>query len=158
MKKESKQLIMINIGFFFLFIIDRVLKWWAANLLHDISPVTFLRVFRLELYLNKGIIFSIPLSKTLIYIITVLIISIVTYYLYHAYQKRNMYLIASFSLIIIGAFSNLLDRINYGAIIDFVNLRFIPVFNFADCLIVAGVLIYIFKGLYLKENDNEKVH
>lgn len=148
----------INVGFFFLFVADRVLKWWAVNSLSDISPITFLRVFRLEFYLNEGIIFSVPLPKTLIYIITVLIISIVIYLLYEAYQMKSRTLIIGYSLVAVGAFSNLLDRINHGAIIDFINLTVLPVFNLADCLITAGAIILILKVSNRKGNNYEKVH
>jgi signal peptidase II len=158
MKEESKQLMLINIGFFFLFVIDRLLKWWALNSLSDISSITFFRIFRLELYLNEGIIFSVPLPKILIYIITVFIIGIVASFLNLAYRKINLYLISGLSLILIGAFSNLLDRINHSAIIDFVNLRFLPVFNLADCLIVTGSIIIILKLFNSSEYHDEKIH
>ncbi|MFA6272800.1 MAG: signal peptidase II [Patescibacteria group bacterium] len=158
MKRESKQLMFINIGFFFLFVTDRVLKWWAVNSLSDISPITFLRVFRLEFYLNEGIIFSVPLPKMLIYIITVLIISVVIYLLYEAYQMKNRSLIIGYSLVTVGAFSNLLDRFNYGAIIDFINLRVLPVFNLADIIITIGITVLIFNIIKIKGSSNEKVY
>ena len=148
----------INIGFFFLFVTDRVLKWWAVNSLSDISPITFLRVFRLEFYLNEGIIFSVPLPKMLIYIITVLIISVVIYLLYEAYQMKNRSLIIGYSLVTVGAFSNLLDRFNYGAIIDFINLRVLPVFNLADIIITIGITVLIFNIIKIKGSSNEKVY
>ena len=40
-----------------------------------------------------------------------------------------------------GAASNLVDRLRLGQIVDFIDLRFWPVFNLADVAIVAGVLL-----------------
>lgn len=153
MKRESKQLIIINIGFFFLFIIDRVSKWWAYNQLSENDPIHFFSILRLELYMNKGVIFSIPLYQPLIYIITIVILSVVITYLYKSYKNFNKCFIIGFSLIAIGAFSNLLDRINYGVIIDFVNLIFLPIFNLADVLIVIGTVILIIKIPHEKKNE-----
>lgn len=158
MKKESKQLIVVNIGFFFLFVLDRIVKWWALHKLSGEEPIYFLNVFRLELYMNKGVIFSIPLYEPLIYIIAIIVILGSIVFLNKAYQKKALNLIVSMSLIILGSFSNLLDRIYHGAIIDFVNLRFLPVFNLADWFIVVGAFILIFKTSLWKKKNDEKIH
>ncbi|MBU0612810.1 signal peptidase II [Patescibacteria group bacterium] len=158
MEKESRQFIVVSIGFFFLFIIDRITKWWAFHALSEEGPLNFLSVFRLELYMNEGIIFSIPLYQPLTYIVTVAIISAVAFFLFGAFKKRNMNLVISLSLIAVGSFSNFLDRIYHGAIIDFVNLRFLPVFNLADCLIIVGAIMLIFKTSSLRKKNYEKVH
>lgn len=39
-----------------------------------------------------------------------------------------------------GAAGNLVDRVRRGGVVDFIDLRFWPVFNLADVAIVAGVL------------------
>ena len=46
-------------------------------------------------------------------------------------------------LILGGAIGNWLDRMRYGAVIDFLDFRVWPVFNFADCAITIGVGLYI---------------
>lgn len=48
-------------------------------------------------------------------------------------------------LIIAGALSNIIDRIFFGCVIDFINLKFWPIFNLADSLIFIGALIIILK-------------
>lgn len=40
-----------------------------------------------------------------------------------------------------GASSNVLDRLRRGGVVDFIDLKFWPVFNLADVAIVLGVLI-----------------
>ena len=42
-----------------------------------------------------------------------------------------------------GATSNLLDRVNRGAVIDFIALGWWPAFNLADVAIVAGVVVAV---------------
>lgn len=46
-------------------------------------------------------------------------------------------------LIIGGALGNIIDRICLGEVVDFIDLRFWPVFNFADTAIVIGVILAI---------------
>ena len=52
-------------------------------------------------------------------------------------------------LILSGGISNIIDRIYFGCVIDFIDLKFWPVFNFADIYITIGVVIF-FKIFYLK--------
>ena len=46
-------------------------------------------------------------------------------------------------LIFVGAVSNLLDRLRYGAVIDYFNLSWWPVFNLADSGIVLAVIFLL---------------
>ncbi len=48
---------------------------------------------------------------------------------------------AAFALLVAGALGNALDRATRGAVVDFIHVRFWPVFNVADILVVAGVLL-----------------
>ena len=45
------------------------------------------------------------------------------------------------SLLLGGAMGNFWDRLFMGYVIDFVDLRFWPVFNIADAAIVVGVIL-----------------
>lgn len=53
----------------------------------------------------------------------------------------------SLSLILGGAIGNMIDRIFYGSVVDFLNFQFIefPVFNAADCFVTVGaVLMFVY--------------
>jgi lipoprotein signal peptidase len=52
-----------------------------------------------------------------------------------------------FSLILIlsGALSNIIDRLYFSCVTDFIDLKIWPVFNLADCFIVIGVIIILIK-------------
>lgn len=52
-------------------------------------------------------------------------------------------------LILGGAVGNWIDRVRVGAVIDFLDFRFWPVFNLADSAITAGVVLCMI--LFLKE-------
>lgn len=63
------------------------------------------------------------------------------------------------ALILGGAVGNLIDRIQYGYVIDFIHVHYAdvwhyPVFNIADCGIVIGVALMIFDMLFLEGKRN----
>jgi len=50
---------------------------------------------------------------------------------------------AGFALVVAGALGNALDRVARGHVVDFIHVRFWPVFNVADVLVVAGGLLLL---------------
>ena len=58
---------------------------------------------------------------------------------------------AALAIIAAGALGNLLDRVRFGAVVDFVRWRFHehqwPIFNVADALLAIGVAVLIFEEL-----------
>lgn len=59
----------------------------------------------------------------------------------------------AYGLVLGGAFGNLLDRLNYGKVVDFIDFRIWPVFNFADSSIVIGGILLFFLLLFKKSGD-----
>jgi signal peptidase II len=48
-----------------------------------------------------------------------------------------------FALVVAGALGNAIDRAARGHVVDFIHVRFWPVFNVADVLVVAGVAVLL---------------
>ena len=46
-----------------------------------------------------------------------------------------------YSLLALGAFSNVIDRFIYGGVIDYVQIWILPVFNVADVMIISGLSV-----------------
>ncbi|MCX7905385.1 MAG: signal peptidase II [Elusimicrobiales bacterium] len=71
------------------------------------------------------------------------------------YFKRNIRSNISFygiHFIIGGAIGNIFDRIKYGFVIDFIDLRFFPaIFNFADFFITVGIFMLVVDEFFLKK-------
>jgi len=63
------------------------------------------------------------------------------------------------TLVLGGAMGNLIDRVRVnGMVIDFIDFRIWPIFNFADSAIVCGMLVLLFHLLFHapgKEKEDE---
>lgn len=97
---------------------------------------------------NPGISFSIALPVMLFWFFWIFIISNIIYAIYS--NKFSIYKPALY-LILAGAISNILDRLYFGCVIDFINFGFWSVFNLADAFITIGVIITLYS---ITQNKN----
>ena len=137
---------------FFTFIIDRLFK---ALVLNFEGFFAIKNVLKINFYQNWGLALSIPVSPYLIYPLVILILIIVFYFFVENLKRNNYFFLWATGLIFVGAFSNLIDRLRFGYVVDYLNFigRF-PVFNLADVMIITGVgLILLAK---LKKPDRAK--
>jgi len=59
----------------------------------------------------------------------------------------------AYGLILGGAVGNLIDRVRFGWVIDFLDFRIWPVFNLADSGITIGVILFAWKILFVREKN-----
>lgn len=108
-----------------------------------------------ELVFNPGVAFSFPLPYELSVLIGVGIsLALIAYFK----QKTNQSSLAvvGFSLVIGGALGNVYDRVQYGAVVDFIHLYWYPVFNVADVAVCLGfVWILLFHNRFEKLSNHE---
>lgn len=75
---------------------------------------------------------------------SLLFLGLIIFYMYK-YKKLNI----EFAFVIGGLIGNLIDRIIYGYVIDFIGINIFkysfPIFNIADSLIVIGAILLIFR-------------
>jgi signal peptidase II len=126
---------------FIAFTIDRLTKYLFINQ-PDNSFVVFPKILIFELCKNKGMAFGFIENDILYYVLFSVISLILFYLLVDNVRKNNYYLFCCLVFIIIGAVSNLLDRIKYGGVVDFINVPFWSVFNLADIYIVIAVILW----------------
>ncbi len=115
---------------------------------------------------NKGAAFSLfsdaSDSFRSIFFITVTIVAIIVILLLIRKTQERLP-IAAFALILGGAVGNLIDRLRYGEVVDFVQWYvksyYWPSFNVADSAITIGVCLLAVDMLFQKPRDAaEKVH
>lgn len=126
------------------FIGDRILK--ALALQQFEAKSLFGELFLFNFTKNFNISFSLPLSGPILNIIIAAIILGLIYIIYKLILKEKCLSSKSLLLtfILFGAISNMADRLLYGYVIDYLELKYFTVFNLADAMISFGVISLIF--------------
>lgn len=145
MNNFTKKIIWVNLLILFLFVLDRTSKWLALNILSGNGIFLIKKITGFILERNQGIAYSITLPHTILLTVVLIIIFILMILLVKAYKRREFLIIYALSLIIVGAISNLIDRLRYDYVIDLITLTGWPVFNLADVMITAGVVLIFWK-------------
>ena len=133
----------IYVVVFFICLFDQLTKYFALKkLLYKSIPV-IKGIFHLNLTFNTGAAFGIFKGHNVFFIVFSLIIISFLALNFGAFKNRNLLSRCSVGFIIGGALGNLFDRIRYGFVIDFIDLRVWPVFNLADTAITIGIFLLI---------------
>ena len=136
---------------------DQLSKWWILNVIMvpaNTIPVT--QFFNLVLVHNRGASFGIfsdaPGWASIALIVFAIIISIVL--AIWMWQAQETLLSVALGLVIGGAIGNVIDRIRFGAVVDFLDFYaggwHWPAFNVADSAITLGVILLILDSLKTK--------
>ncbi|MCT4552698.1 MAG: signal peptidase II [Alphaproteobacteria bacterium] len=119
-------------------------------------PIT--SFFNLSLVFNKGVSFSMltnhsELGRWLLFFMSIVITIFLVLIFKEEKNKTNRILIA---LAISGALGNAIDRLRFGAVVDFLDFHAYghhwPSFNIADMLIVIGIGILVTRQIIKKDN------
>ena len=116
--------------------------------------ITFGNQEFVELYYiqNNGAAYSILQGKqTLLILFTIAVmIGIIAYVI--AFAKKTTKLeVFSLALILGGGIGNLIDRVMFGYVVDFIDTHIIPVFNVADIGITCGCILFALTILFAKK-------
>lgn len=127
--------------------------WLAIIVLIDIITKYLVRIYGVQttghfvditFTKNTGALWSLFSNVNYVNIIFILLSIIALIILYKAFEKEKEEL-TQLGMVIIsaGIIGNLIDRIIYGSVIDWINFHWWPVFNIADSSIVIGVIIVV---------------
>ena len=101
---------------------------------------------------NPYIAFGIKINPFLFWIFWIAIIIWLVFLIYRnrlpASPAGGLLNTCCLLLILSGASSNIIDRLYFGCVIDFIDLKFWPLFNLADSFIVLGAVMLIFSSSF----------
>lgn len=133
-------------------------------MLHEVYPV-IPGLFNLVYVLNPGAAFGFlaDASAAFRYVfftgITVVAAGLIVYYLVKT-NPRNLILASSLTLIFGGAIGNLIDRIRFGSVVDFLDFYLgaahWPAFNVADSAITVGAALMIWEMILHRKEKKTK--
>ena len=121
--------------------LDQLTKFLITkNFINNQSLSIIRGIFHLTLIHNRGAAFGILKNQTPLFIFTS-ILAIFLLYLNLRHHQDGKFYRFSLSLILAGASGNLIDRLFFGYVIDFLDFRIWPVFNIADSAITIGAVM-----------------
>lgn len=183
MKLSRSMLIVLLI-----FVADQVSKWWIVERVMkpealpktvDASAMPFLQwlttaqdqmvfvklhvlpFFNLVMVWNKGVSFGLfnQDSEMGPMILTVLSLAIAIGFGFWLARAKSPTLCLALSMIIGGALGNVIDRIRFGAVADFLDFHLFgyhwPAFNLADSAICIGIAILLIHSLFFDKKPKE---
>lgn len=152
MLKSDKKMIAISLAVIFFAAADRFLKVLAFN--DQAGQINLLgEILKFSYKSNYYIAFSLPLYGVwLKAAVAVIILLLFFYLLKEIISGRRLTAVCLFA-VALGAASNLFDRLKYGYVIDYLDLKYFTVFNLADIMIAAGVVGLLFTRSNKLENN-----
>lgn len=173
MKKYSISVVLLIIS-------DYLLKLLAVNLVgHNLTYFNYVQDYgsyskngpSFDPWLNLGFMmndkfafggqlfgFNFQIPMYVLIIISILAVIFLGYLLYQ--EVNNKFNLYSLSLIFLtaGAAGNLVDRILYGAVIDYIGIPFLPfvghtLFNLADALLNVGIVLLIIHMIFFDRKE-----
>jgi len=150
-------------------LLDQLSKWWILSVALpclsgppgpwcqvDSLPIEVTGFFNLVMTWNRGVSFGLFAHEAAFmpYVLIAVALAITAFMLLWLSRVDRPFMAMSIGLIIGGAVGNVVDRLRFGAVADFLDFHLFgwhwPAFNVADSGIVVGVLLIVADGLFAK--------
>lgn len=134
---------------------DQASKWWILNGLHlpELGSVALLPVLNLTMVWNQGVTFGLFHQDSAYgpWLLAAIALAVVIGLALWMRRADRGLVACALGAIAGGAVGNIIDRIRFGAVVDFIHAHAFGwswyVFNVADAAIVCGVAVLILDGL-----------
>ncbi|MFH1218112.1 MAG: signal peptidase II [Pseudomonadota bacterium] len=142
---------------------DQYTKWLVVSRFSLYETVSVIPGFFNLTYLhNTGAAFGLlananPAWRVYFFVGIACVALVFVLFAFQQYRRRGMIYLLVFSFIAGGAVGNLIDRVRYGSVVDFLDFYVAtyhwPAFNVADSAIVVGVGLFLAAGFFDRERD-----
>lgn len=146
-------------SFFSVILLDRITK--ALALSDYFSDLNIGNLISFDVVFNRGISWGFfdSASSIVFACVNVVIAVAMALLCWYAYTRaRDGLTIFGEVMVVAGAVSNMIDRVMYGAVVDFIVFQIgswsWPVFNIADSFVVVGVFLMLFTGMHDKNSSH----
>lgn len=144
-------------------LLDQVSKQLAERYLEFLQPMPLLPSFNLTLVYNQGAAFSFLSDaggwQRWLFSGLALLISLVILGWMKGLKRREKRLAIALALILGGALGNLIDRLLYGHVVDFLDVYYAdwhwPAFNIADSAITVGAVLMVVDALFGQRSSDD---
>ena len=121
------------------FILDRISKTLVLEKIPLNTSIDF-SLLSITHILNTGTVFGLLGNISWFFIIFATAVCVFLVIKYKTFENNMQPILG---LILGGALGNLVDRLLYGAVIDFIDFRFWPAFNIADSAITIAIILIL---------------
>ncbi len=140
--------------------LDQISKYFIRLYLPNIgdmwSPWTWLEPYARLLHIkNTGAAFGLFKNANAIFMILAAIVSIVIVYYYPRVPENEKWVRFALILQLSGALGNLIDRIFFGTVTDFISIGNFAIFNIADASITVGVFVLLI-AVWIQDRNEKK--
>jgi signal peptidase II len=144
-----------------IFVVDQAVKAWVLYVfqLPEKGSVLITSFFSLTMVWNPGVSLGLFQAQSASgrWALTILTLGIAGFVAWWLWREDKKPMALSLGLVLGGAAGNIVDRIVYGSVADFLHVHFFPwVFNVADAAISVGVaLLLAFSFVYERREKAE---
>lgn len=141
-----------NLVFFIITLVvlaaDQLSKLWIRSYPGQ-QPIYEAGFFRIIHIRNTGAAFGLLQDQFLLLTITafigiILVLLFVFYFSRHYPSMDSRAGRLTLGLVLGGTMGNLMDRLRFGSVTDFISVGFWPVFNIADSAVMVGVILFAY--------------
>lgn len=141
-------------------VLDQVSKWWILeSVMRPPRLIEITSFFNIVLVWNPGISFGMFRADSAEgrWALTALALAITVGLLVWMVRNTRLSVAVAIGLIVGGALGNVIDRIRFGAVVDFLDFHVSgwhwPAFNVADSAITVGAVLLIVDALFFQDRS-----
>ncbi|MDY3249243.1 MAG: signal peptidase II [Candidatus Choladocola sp.] len=139
--------------------VDQFTKYLAQTVLSGEGNIVLIDgVFELFYLRNRGAAFGMFANRQVFFIVVALVMTALAFYVYLRLPDGKHYRPLRFVCLLIaaGALGNMIDRIIYSYVVDFLYFSLIdfPVFNVADCYVCCGAALTVILIFTVYKDDS----
>ena len=162
---ETGKYVLVGIVAAIVIALDQVTKVWVASEMQLYQSIPIFSWFNLTYVRNPGAAFSLFADHSSAFripfftLVFILAGGAIAFFVHQTPASQKSVLVAC-GLVLGGALGNLIDRIAYGAVIDFADAHWNgmhwPAFNVADACISVGVGLLLLRGVFVRDDADDK--
>ena len=126
-------------------LLDQISKGLTNSFMNVNDSIKIFNFLNLTYVHNTGAAFSMLSGARYLFIILAIVALNIIYIFFIKDKNLNNYEIITYALLLSGIIGNLIDRILYGYVIDFIDITIFnfAIFNLADSFIVISVILLL---------------
>ena len=141
-----------------LLVVDQITKYFVLRALKPVQSVPVIGgLLELSYIENTGAAFGLFKNMMWFVFLITAAASVALLVILFRYGKHTFFSYGASALLIAGGIGNRLDRIFYGFVVDFIHVMFFDyIFNFADCCVTVGVVLFVIHVLLLSAREKQR--